>query len=142
MPNNLQKVAKGILDENLSDSLGISLIYSALEEMEKTNKSLKLPGFENWNNRKIFFLSFARVGILNFHFPTNITFRGKLIFFLFQLHCYDATPGYEETMGKYFTHSPQKYRVNSPLQNFEEFSKVFNCPVDSPMNPSLKCKLW
>lgn len=83
MPNNLQKVAKGILDENLSDSLGISLIYSALEEMEKTNKSLKLPGFENWNNRKIFFLSFARVGILNFHFPTNITFRGKLFFFYF-----------------------------------------------------------
>ncbi|XP_043477199.1 membrane metallo-endopeptidase-like 1 [Leptopilina heterotoma] len=113
-----KKVGSRILNENLSDSLGISLIFSALEEIEKTNKSLKLPGFENWSNKKIFFLSYAR------------------------LHCFNATPGYEKMMGKYFNHSPHKYRVNGPLQNFEPFAKVFNCPVDSPMNPSSKCKLW
>ncbi|XP_051175093.1 membrane metallo-endopeptidase-like 1 isoform X2 [Leptopilina boulardi] len=113
-----KNVGEKLLNENLSDTLGINLVFSALEEIEKGNKSLQLPGFEHWDNKKMFFLSFAR------------------------LHCFNTVPAYEKIVAKYFRHSSHKYRVNIPLQNSQHFAKTFNCPVDSPMNPSSKCKLW
>ena len=33
-------------------------------------------------------------------------------------------------------------RVNVTLQNFPEFSRVFQCPLGSPMNPENKCAVW
>ncbi|XP_017463472.1 PREDICTED: endothelin-converting enzyme 1-like, partial [Rhagoletis zephyria] len=32
-------------------------------------------------------------------------------------------------------HAPNKYRVNVVLGNFDQFSKTFNCPSGSKMNP-------
>ena len=43
---------------------------------------------------------------------------------------------------KFDSHSPSIARVNVPLANFDEFSKAFNCPVDSRMNPKDKCIVW
>ena len=34
------------------------------------------------------------------------------------------------------------YRVIGTLSNFEEFSKVYKCPVGAPMNPKKKCEVW
>jgi len=39
-------------------------------------------------------------------------------------------------------HSPAKYRVLGVLSNFAPFSKAFQCPLGSPMNPKKKCELW
>lgn len=39
-------------------------------------------------------------------------------------------------------HSPAKYRVLGVLSNFAPFSKAFQCPLGSPMNPRKKCELW
>ena len=39
-------------------------------------------------------------------------------------------------------HSPGKYRANGVLQNSAAFAEVFQCPSDSPMNPTHKCRLW
>ncbi|XP_053211835.1 endothelin-converting enzyme homolog isoform X2 [Panonychus citri] len=39
-------------------------------------------------------------------------------------------------------HSPGKYRANGVLVNTPQFSRAFNCPLGSPMNPIDKCKLW
>lgn len=39
-------------------------------------------------------------------------------------------------------HSPELYRVNVPLANFEHFSRAYDCPVGSRMNPLKKCVLW
>jgi len=39
-------------------------------------------------------------------------------------------------------HSPGKYRVIGSLRDFEGFSKAFNCPLGSYMNPRTKCILW
>jgi len=39
-------------------------------------------------------------------------------------------------------HSPGKYRVNGSVSNNEHFTKTFNCPKNSPMNPNKKCLIW
>ena len=39
-------------------------------------------------------------------------------------------------------HAPNKYRVNVVLGNFDQFSKAFNCPAGSKMNPVNKCSIW
>jgi predicted metalloendopeptidase len=33
-------------------------------------------------------------------------------------------------------------RVVGPLQNFDEFSKTFNCQAGTYMNPIKKCIVW
>lgn len=56
----------------------------------------------------------------------------------------------------YTTNNPEKFtnrssisayntpemRVNLPLMNFEDFSRDFNCPIGSVMNPIKKCIIW
>ncbi|XP_043463103.1 membrane metallo-endopeptidase-like 1 [Leptopilina heterotoma] len=59
-----------------------------------------------------------------------------------KIWCTSATPEYEELVGKEDVHSPSRYRVITTVQNSEGFSKAFNCPKESPMNPKEKCRLW
>ncbi|RHZ42870.1 hypothetical protein DYB26_013406, partial [Aphanomyces astaci] len=39
-------------------------------------------------------------------------------------------------------HPPRRLRLIGSVQNSVDFAKVFNCPMDSPMNPIKKCVLW
>ncbi|RHY16923.1 hypothetical protein DYB25_005959 [Aphanomyces astaci] len=39
-------------------------------------------------------------------------------------------------------HPPGRYRLIGAVQNSVDFANAFNCPVDSPMNPTKKCVLW
>ncbi|RHZ39930.1 hypothetical protein DYB26_015102, partial [Aphanomyces astaci] len=39
-------------------------------------------------------------------------------------------------------HPRGRYRVTGALQNNAEFSRVFQCPTNSSLNPSKKCLLW
>jgi neprilysin len=39
-------------------------------------------------------------------------------------------------------HSPERFRVNGPLSNFEGFAKDFNCPPESKMISENKCRVW
>lgn len=49
------------LGEDMADSLGVDIVFEALEEMEKEKNEPRLPGFEDLSNEQIFFLSFAKV---------------------------------------------------------------------------------
>ncbi|RHZ30491.1 hypothetical protein DYB37_011837, partial [Aphanomyces astaci] len=37
---------------------------------------------------------------------------------------------------------PGRHRLIGAVQNSVDFAKAFNCPVDSPMNPTKKCAMW
>ncbi|RMC07565.1 hypothetical protein DUI87_17039 [Hirundo rustica rustica] len=39
-------------------------------------------------------------------------------------------------------HSPLPLRVSGPVSNSQDFSKSFQCPSGSPMNPDTKCRIW
>lgn len=39
-------------------------------------------------------------------------------------------------------HTIAQYRVIGPISNLPEFSKEFNCPLGSTMNPMKKCEVW
>ncbi|TNN18891.1 Neprilysin-4 [Schistosoma japonicum] len=41
-----------------------------------------------------------------------------------------------------FPYPLNKDRVNIPLSNSEEFAKAYQCPLDSPMNPPKRCKVY
>lgn len=40
------------------------------------------------------------------------------------------------------SHSPNEMRVMGCLKNMKEFSKSFDCPQKTVMNPTKKCDFW
>ncbi|KAK5644245.1 hypothetical protein RI129_008090 [Pyrocoelia pectoralis] len=38
--------------------------------------------------------------------------------------------------------APPEFRVTGSITNMEDFAKDFECPPESDMNPTDKCKLW
>ncbi|CAJ0559447.1 unnamed protein product, partial [Mesorhabditis spiculigera] len=39
-------------------------------------------------------------------------------------------------------HPPGYIRVNEEVKNSREFARVYKCPLNSPMNPEQKCRVW
>lgn len=102
--------------DNLADNSGITQAYWAYDKyLKKYGNEPKLPGLD-YTNKQMFFIAYA------------------------QTKCERM-----ESMKEFYehsSHSPGRYRVLIPLMNFPEFSKIFNCPLNSYMNPEDKCKLW
>jgi len=108
--------------ENIADNGGIRLAYKVYTEWlsgaskeEKENEVI--PGLD-LSPEQVFFVAFA------------------------QTWCDDIRPEAIENLLETDVHPPGKFRTLGVLQNFEEFSKAYQCPLDSPMNPTKKCKLW
>lgn len=40
------------------------------------------------------------------------------------------------------SHSTPNFRVIGAISNSQQFSQIFNCPLNSPMNPQKKCHIW
>ncbi|XP_066593052.1 neprilysin-2-like isoform X2 [Prorops nasuta] len=111
---------KKTLNENVADVTGISIIYKAFKlwtEIKET-PDLKLPGFEDFTEEQMLFLSTANA------------------------FCETVKPSNFIAKIKSSTHSIGSFRINGVLSNSEEFSKTFSCPVGSKMNPEKKCDIW
>jgi hypothetical protein len=96
--------------------------------------SYVLPGL-NFTREQLFYIQFARGWARNIkpaeavrrirvdeHSPTN--FRGECTLIMTSLSL-----------------TNRHVTVIGPLSNSEEFSKAFNCPVGSRMNPKRKCRV-
>ncbi|XP_043655865.1 neprilysin-4-like [Drosophila teissieri] len=114
--------------ENIADNGGTRLAYAAYRkwfESQITNSSSvnqvlakeTLPNLR-YSANQLFFISFA------------------------QVWCNDVHPSLKALQVSTDEHTPAKYRVIGTLSNFKEFSKEFNCPAGSAMNPCEKCILY
>lgn len=110
---------KQTVGENIADNGGLKAAFNAYinSKSEKEADYLPLPGL-NLTHRQLFFVSFA------------------------QVWCSAMTDEAATLQIEKDPHAPPEYRVIGPLSNLKEFSKEFNCPLGSRMNPKEKCEVW
>lgn len=108
-------------DENIADSGGLREALSAyhrhVKELNLSPKDEQMPGLE-LTPEQLYFMGFA------------------------QLWCasYKERHYWEELKSE---HAVEKFRVLGTVTNIEDFSKAYNCPVGSKMNPAKnKCRMW
>ncbi|XP_043277427.1 neprilysin-11-like [Venturia canescens] len=105
--------------ENMADATGIQAVFEAYKKLEKSKKSVRLEGMEEFTDDQLFFVSFAASW------------------------CTIGTPEYEEKEKKSGDeHSPPNLRVIASVSNTKGFAEAFKCPAGSPMNPEDKCSVW
>ncbi|KAL5013753.1 hypothetical protein ScPMuIL_008023 [Solemya velum] len=109
---------KNTKGENIADNGGLKQSYRAYRKwVAKHGEEDSMPGLEHTHDQ-LFFLNYA------------------------QIWC--GMMRDEEALHKIRTsvHSPGPIRVMGPLSNSEDFSRVYNCPLGSKMNPVHKCSVW
>lgn len=104
------------ITENLADQGGVKLGYMALlNSLKNRNEANK---WNNYNERQQFWIAYA------------------------QSWCSLFTKEALQEQIKTDYHPPSEFRVNGVMMNRPEFSKDFQCPKNSAMNPDQKCSLW
>uniref|UniRef100_A0A670ZPY2 Kell metallo-endopeptidase (Kell blood group) n=1 Tax=Pseudonaja textilis TaxID=8673 RepID=A0A670ZPY2_PSETE len=102
--------------ENLADTGGLAIAYQAYEKWFAKHRGVtNLPKL-GLSHYQLFFVSFAHVIHLSFFFHWSFLHKDP--------------------------HSPPPLRVLGSLSNSQHFSRHFQCPSESPMNPALKCRIW
>ncbi|XP_075148762.1 neprilysin-4-like [Haematobia irritans] len=110
--------------ENIADNGGLRLAYDAyLKWYEDAVRSFETMELEilprlNYTSKQLFFISYG------------------------QLWCSSTHPLIKDFLSSTDEHVPEKFRVIGPLHNLEEFSREFQCPVGSPMNPKKRCIIY
>ncbi|XP_026683285.1 neprilysin-2-like [Diaphorina citri] len=105
--------------ENIADNGGMKEAYNAYVNWAATHPAEpRLPGLQNFTPQQMFWISAASTWCSK-HRPETLKLR--------------ITTGF---------HSPGEFRVLGPVSNLESFSRDFQCPSGSRMNPVHKCKVW
>ncbi|XP_054266542.1 neprilysin-2-like [Macrosteles quadrilineatus] len=102
--------------ENVADNGGIKLAYRAYQRLNLDEPLL--PGLQNYTQDQLFMLSMATIWCTRY--------RPQALRLLITTD----------------VHSPTEFRVNGPLKNFPEFSKIFRCSDNDAMNPRHRCVVW
>ncbi|XP_065355214.1 neprilysin-2 isoform X2 [Calliphora vicina] len=104
--------------ENIADNGGIKESYLAYKQWVAQNgEEPKLPGL-NYSPQQMFWISAAQTWCAKYR---------------------------KETLKMRITtgvHSPNEFRVLGSLSNMKDFSRDFQCPEGTPMNPVQKCEVW
>ncbi|XP_059218296.1 neprilysin-2 isoform X2 [Stomoxys calcitrans] len=104
--------------ENIADNGGIKESYIAYKKWKDQNgEEQKLPGL-NYSPEQMFWISAAQTWCAVYRTET-LKMR--------------ITTG---------VHSPNEFRVLGSMSNMKDFSRDFQCPEGSPMNPLKKCEVW
>ncbi|CAD6199068.1 unnamed protein product [Caenorhabditis auriculariae] len=107
------------IGENIADNGGLRVAYQAYQmRLARAEESTKLPGLSDFTQQQLFFLAYANTW------------------------CEALKPTAIEYVMDTDVHALGMFRVNVPLQNLPAFSKEFDCPIGSPMNPFEKCRIW
>lgn len=111
--------------ENIADNGGIKEAYGGYLDWVNDQKS---SNGKQWEEKKL---------------PGH-DFTPKQLFWISwgQVWCAKWRDGALKQQIKTGQHSPGEFRIKGSLSNNNEFSKDFNCPTGSPMNPEEKCSVW
>merc|ERR1711953_320845 len=105
--------------ENIADNGGIKEAYNAYQSWAKRNGAEpRLPGFAAYTPEQMFWISAGNTW------------------------CSKYRPLALERRIRTGAHSPGPFRVKGPFSNSPDFSRDFQCPIGSAMNPSSKCEVW
>jgi len=118
--DNMQLNGINTQGENIADNGGIKEAYRAYNSwVSRNGAEPRLPGL-NYTPRQLFWVSAANVWCAKYR-PKALKLR--------------VLTG---------VHSPDQFRVQGPFSNMDDFSRDFNCPVGSNMNPPKenKCQVW
>ncbi len=107
------------LGENTADNGGIRIAYAALQS-EMRKPGVVKPMVDGYTPDQRFFLGFA------------------------QVWCENRREQMARMMVKVDPHSPDKFRVDGVVPNFEKFGQAFSCKQGSPMYPTAgtACRVW
>lgn len=104
--------------ENFADNLGVKIAYHAYVDWANATEPEKpLPGLD-YSPNQMFWIAMANSYCAKYE-PESL--RDSL---------------YTDT------HAPNKFRVNGPVSNSQEFSNDFKCCRGARMNPATKCNSW
>jgi len=106
------------LGENTADNGGLRIAYMALlDTLAAEGKSIgdKIDGY---TEAQRYFLGFA------------------------QVWCENRTDKAARQAALTDPHSPNRWRVNGTVQNFDEFGKAFGCKQGTPLYPVKSCRVW
>lgn len=104
--------------ENIADVGGFKAAYGAYQRyVQQNGAESTLPGMDYTPNQ-LFWISAA-------HSACMVT-RPEL-----EIELYTNDP-----------HAPNNFRIIGSFSRLKLFSDDFNCPTDSPMNPTKKCHVW
>lgn len=121
-PDEFRNAAK--LREFIADSSGLNIAFKAylmwLHDMDTRDKILKKETLSdvNFTNTQLFFIHFA------------------------QARCATTNSSGQENTFPMDLHTEERFSVNGPLSNFNEFAREFNCAPGSQMNSDDKCILF
>jgi putative endopeptidase len=104
--------------ENTADNGSVRIAYEALMNAPVAQGTAADKQSDGYTESQRFFLSFAQSSCEGGKIGPKVA--GKLV----------------------RPHSAERVRVNSAVQNFEEFGKAFHCAKGKPMYPEKSCRVW
>ncbi|XP_031349645.1 neprilysin-2-like isoform X2 [Photinus pyralis] len=106
-------------NEDQADTVGVLAAYNAYQIWARQfGPDDSLPNYEKYTANQMFWISYGR------------------------LWCAKESSFYLSNIAPFADHSRYIFRVLGPLMNSDEFSRDFNCPSGSYMNPVKKCRIW
>ncbi|XP_055331418.1 neprilysin-4-like [Paramacrobiotus metropolitanus] len=137
---NFTSRAKGLIDQYSNFSMmGVQMNGNLTQgENIADNGGIKeaFMGYQNYIQRE-------HAGVPEPKLP-GLDYTPEQLFFLAnaQVWCSDFRQQALENQVRTGAHSPGRFRVIGPMQNYDEFSKAFTCPAGSFMNPEVKFGVW
>ncbi|XP_066596347.1 membrane metallo-endopeptidase-like 1 [Prorops nasuta] len=107
------------LSENIADSAALQIAYDAFKKKQKETGDIdvRLVGMEDFSSDKLFFLQYG------------------------YLFCNNIKPSKLKSINEQDCHATYEARLWGTISNHKNFPSIFDCQVNSPMNPVKKCTI-
>ena len=117
----------------MADHGGLSMALEAYNTWRRTNRDVRLPALP-FDDMQLFFLGYA------LPWCARHTDKHSAHQILNDEHAPERSD--VKLLSDKNNNFNFRFRVLGPLSNNPEFAAAFSCPIDTPMNPQDKCRIW